>query len=109
MYGGCPHWGTFTPAPARTVRIRATDTGHSWLVTLGRFTGSDPDSGTSHDEPDIHAAETDPGEHAAAEISGAAADLDCWLWHRQPAGPVERSGDPGVLGDLDATIKPGIN
>jgi uncharacterized protein (TIGR03083 family) len=109
MYGGCPHWGTFTPAPARTVRIRATDTGHSWLVTLGRFTGTDPDSGTSYDEPDIHAAETDPGEHAAAEISGAAADLDCWLWHRQPAGPVERSGDPGVLGDLDATIKPGIN
>jgi uncharacterized protein (TIGR03083 family) len=109
MYGGCPDWGTFRPAPARTVRIRATDTGHSWLVTLGRFTGTDPASGTSYDDADIHAAQTDTGARAAAGISGAAADLDCWLWHRPATGPVERSGDPGVLGDFDAYIKPGIN
>jgi uncharacterized protein (TIGR03083 family) len=109
MYGFCPRWGTITPVPGRTVRIRAADTGHSWLVTLARFTGTDPDGGKSYDEPDIEVAGTDGGEPAAAEIRGAAADLDCWLWHRQPAGPVGRSGDPGVLGDFDAYLKPGIN
>ena len=43
MYGGVPDWGTFTPEEAgATVRVQATDTGGSWLVTLGRFTGTDP-------------------------------------------------------------------
>lgn len=109
MYGGCPEWGTITPAPGRTVRIRATDTGHSWLVTLARFTGTDPAEGKSYDEPDIHVAATDSGEPAGAEISGAAADLDCWLWHRETPGAVHRSGGPGVLGGFDEVIRPGIN
>ena len=42
MYGGCPPWGTITPEPGRTMRLRATDTGDTWLVTLARFTGTDP-------------------------------------------------------------------
>ncbi len=109
MYGGCPHWGTITPVPGRTVRIRGTDTGDSWLVTLARFTGTDPGEGNSYDEPDIHVAKTDSGAPAMAEISGTAADLDCWLWHRPGTGPVNRSGDPDVLSGFDATIGPGIN
>ncbi len=107
MYGGVPSWGMFTPDRAQTVRLRATDTGDSWLVRLGRFTGTDAD-GTSYDEPDIHADDRDPGSEAAAEVSGGAADLDCWLWHRPPLTPVERSGDPEVLGRLDTAIAPGI-
>jgi uncharacterized protein (TIGR03083 family) len=109
MYGGVPDWGTFTPDPARTVRFLAQDTGDSWHVTLGLFTGTDPDGGVSYSEPDIHAAEKDSGAKTAAEISGSAADLDCWLWHRPTLGPIQRSGDPDVLGDFDAAIKPGIN
>jgi uncharacterized protein (TIGR03083 family) len=107
MYGGVPDWGSFTPDPGRMVRLRATDTGDSWLVTPGRFAGTDPDDGTSYDEPCIDAADRDSGG-PAAEISGSAASLDCWLWHRPPPGPVERSGDPDVLGGLDAVIAPGI-
>ncbi len=43
MYGGeVPGWGTFTPASADAVRLSAVDTGDSWLVTVGRFTGTDP-------------------------------------------------------------------
>jgi uncharacterized protein (TIGR03083 family) len=108
MYGGCPAWGTITPEPGRTLRLRATDTGDSWLVTLARFTGTDP-KGTSYDEPDIHIAGADPGGAAAAEVTGAAGDLDCWLWHREPLGPVERSGDRDVLDRFAATIERGIN
>jgi uncharacterized protein (TIGR03083 family) len=108
MYGGVPDWGTFTPDDERTLRLRATDTGDSWLVTLGRFTGTDSD-GTSYDEPDIHAADRDPGTQAAAQVTGTAADLDCWLWHRPPMAPVQRSGDHQVLSGFDAAIGPGIN
>src|SRR5215831_1362882 len=110
MYGGLPGWGTFTPdqdAPA--LRLRATDTGDSWLVTFGRFTGTDPGDGTSYDEPGIRAADRDPGTPAAAEMAGRAADLDCWLWHRPPVTPVEASGDARVLSRFEATIAPGIN
>ncbi|HEX5403579.1 MAG TPA: maleylpyruvate isomerase family mycothiol-dependent enzyme [Pseudonocardiaceae bacterium] len=105
MYSAIPEWGTFTADPAKTLRLTATDTGNTWLVTLGRFTGTDPD-GKSYDEPDFHPA--DDGS-ANAEIRGAAADLDCWLWHRPPVGPITRTGDDDILQQFDATIAPGIN
>jgi len=109
MYGGLPEWGTFTPDTEIAVRLRSTDTDCSWLITLGRFTGTDPDGGTSYDEPDIHVAGTDTGADAAAEISGTAADLDCWLWHRTPAGLVRRSGDQEMIRAFEAAIAPGVN
>jgi uncharacterized protein (TIGR03083 family) len=108
MYSGVPEWGNFTPEPGRTVRVRADDTGRSWLVSLGRFTGTSP-QGQTYDEPDIHLADPDAGAPAAAEIHGTAADLDCWLWHRPPVGVVERTGDAAVLSSLDAAIAPGIS
>jgi uncharacterized protein (TIGR03083 family) len=113
MYAGLPPWGSFTPDPTQTTRVQATDTDRSWLVTLGQFTGTDAD-GTAHDEPDLAVSASDggvsdTGEPAAATVRGAAADLDCWLWHRPPTGPVERNGDPLVLERLDRTIAPGIN
>jgi uncharacterized protein (TIGR03083 family) len=107
MYGNLPEWGRFTPDGARAARLRTTDTGHSWLVTLGRFTGTDPD-GISYDEPDIHAEGISGGE-AAAEIGASAADLDCWLWHRPPIGPVDRSGDQEILRAFESAIAPGVD
>jgi uncharacterized protein (TIGR03083 family) len=106
MYSGLPEWGTFTPDPDRTVRFHADDTGRSWLVTLGRFTGTSP-QGQAYDEPDIHL--TGAGAPASAEIHATAADLDCWLWHRPPLAPIARTGDPATLATLDAAIAPGIN
>ena len=70
MYGGLPSWGAFTPAPGKSLTLQATDTGGSWLVMLGRFTGTDPDDDTSYDEPDIHTADTDSREQTAAAIGG---------------------------------------
>jgi uncharacterized protein (TIGR03083 family) len=108
MYGGLPPWGAFAPDDTKTVRIGATDTGGTWLVRLGRFTGTD-DDGTSYDEPDLHPDDSDPGVPAVATITGTAADLDCWLWHRPPLGPIERSGADSVLSELEAIISPGID
>jgi uncharacterized protein (TIGR03083 family) len=108
MYGGQPSWGTFAPAEAQTVRVVATDTGDSWLVTLGRFTGVDPDSGAV-DEPDLRVATTDWGGDAAATLTGTAVDLDCWLWHRPTVGRLERAGDAAVLETLESITAAGIN
>lgn len=109
MYGGVPEWGTFTPDSERTLRLKATDTGDTWYVILGRFTGTDPEDDRFRDERDIHPAATDPGGAAAATISGTAADLDCWLWHRPTAGDVTRSGAKDVLDGFESTIAPGID
>jgi uncharacterized protein (TIGR03083 family) len=109
MYGGVPGWGTFTPDTGNTVRLAASDTGDAWLVTVGRFTGTDPDDGTRYDEPGINAAGSDPGGPAAAEVQGTAADLDCWLWHRPAFTPVASSGNQVVLSHFTSAIGPGIN
>ncbi|HVQ88157.1 MAG TPA: maleylpyruvate isomerase family mycothiol-dependent enzyme [Actinomycetes bacterium] len=109
MYGGLPPWGTITPDVGRTLRLHATDTDDSWLITLARFTGTEPDTGTEHDEPDIHISATDPGDASQAAVSGSAEDLNCWLWHRPTVGPLARSGDEEILAQFDATISPGIN
>lgn len=109
MYGGVPEWGSFTPDNERTVRLHATDTGDTWFITLGRFTGTDPSDNRFRDELDIHPAHTDPGGDAAATVSGTAADLDCWLWHRPTVEELTRSGDHGVLDGFESTIAPGID
>ena len=122
MYGGLPPWGQFAPDPTQTVRVETTDTHRSWLVTLGRFTGTDPD-GTAHDENALAVASNDDDSSAvvssdnlsdtdqpsAATVSGASADLDCWLWHRPATGVIDRSGDILVLERLDQTIAEGIS
>ena len=110
MYGGdVPEWGRFAPDSARTLRLHAIDTGDSWVVTLGRFTGTDPGDQISYDETGIQVACSDPGGGTAASIGGSAADLDCWLWHRPPMAQIDRSGDQETLSRFDSVIAPGIN
>ncbi|MHB1430780.1 MAG: maleylpyruvate isomerase family mycothiol-dependent enzyme [Streptosporangiaceae bacterium] len=106
MFAGLPGWATFTPEPDQTLRVTATDTADTWLVVLGTMTGSD--GGTSYHEPCIAVADTDPGGEAAAIVSGAAHDLDCWLWGRPTTGQVTRTGDAGVLDDFGAIVADGI-
>ena len=105
MYGGCPPWGTITPSD-RVVDVRLTDTGDVLHVALSRFTGTDPD-GTSYDEPDL--AVVDEGT-AVATVTGTAADLDAWLWHRG-AGRVQvaQDGDEASLADLRAVLSQPID
>jgi hypothetical protein len=107
MYGGdVPDWGTFTPGSGTVLRLQATDTEDSWLVTLGRFAGTDPSDQVRYDEPSIQV--TSVADAGAASVRGNAADLDCWLWRRPSLRPVERSGDPGVLNAFDSLIASGI-
>jgi len=108
MHGGdVPAWGTFTPGSDTALRLQATDTGDVWLVTVGRFTGTDPSDHVSYDQPSIQVT-SGPAAPAASTVRGRAADLDCWLWRRPSLRPVGRSGDPGLLSRFDSIIAPGI-
>ena len=94
------------PDPAQTVLLRTTDHTRSWLVTLGQLNGIEGD-GTPHDDPDLTVLALDGGSGTrtpAAIVSGVAADLDCWLWHRPPVGEVTRTGDPRVLERFDQSM-----
>jgi uncharacterized protein (TIGR03083 family) len=106
MYGEPPAWGTFTPDENHVVRFTASDTGDVWTVTVGRFTGRSPD-GAEHEMAclDWVSAELAP----TAEVSGTAADLDCWLWRRPPAGPVTQSGDEDTLARLAEVMADGVS
>ncbi len=78
----------------------------SWLWMLGQLTGTEPD-GTPHEDPDLAVLAVDGASEVgepAATVSGAAADLDCWLWNRPPTGEVVRTGDPLVLERFDETM-----
>ncbi len=110
MYNGTiPDWGKFAASEGRTLRISAADTGDSWFVTLGQFTGTDPEDQKSYDQAAIHVADADQGASAAATITGTAADLDCWLWNRPALEAVSRSGDEGVLAAFGDQIAEGVN
>jgi uncharacterized protein (TIGR03083 family) len=108
MYGGAPAWGTFTSDDDRTIQLAATDTDASWLVTLGRFTGIDPADDSAVDEADLRVLDQDTGNNSG-RITGPAADLDCWLWHRPPLGPIERTGDPEALAAFASVVAHPIN
>jgi uncharacterized protein (TIGR03083 family) len=94
MYGGLPPWGRFDPLP-RFVEFRLTDVGTSVWTQLGTFSGTPPEGEPIADEKDMHVA-ADPGRPADAVVTGTAADLDAWLWHRRDDAGITVSGDTEV-------------
>lgn len=101
MYGGEPEWGSFTRT-GETFAVHLTDTGTKLLVALGKFSGTVPDSGKVYqDEDDLWLV--DDGPEPMATVSGTAADVDTWLWHRDP-GLTQGSGDDRIRVDGDRQI-----
>lgn len=91
MFGDTPAWGSFAGAETY-VRVDCIDTDHHVWVELGRFTGTDPDDGTAHDEDDINVVD-DPGREPDVVVAGTAADLDAWLWRRRDHSDITVAGD----------------
>jgi uncharacterized protein (TIGR03083 family) len=92
---GVPEWGAFT-TDGVTVKVECTNASAAWLLRLGKFTGTGPDTGTEHN---LDAAEVERLPDADDVASGAVAaavsavvpdltvrarawDLDRWLWGR---------------------------
>jgi uncharacterized protein (TIGR03083 family) len=103
MFGGCPPWGTFVGSDTH-VHVAATDTELVVPVVLGRFTGTDPDSGTAYDEDDISVDAADPEAAPSATVRGPAADLDAWLWHRRDDATLTVEGDLDAIGRLRTVL-----
>ncbi len=104
MFGGASPWGTFTPN-GLTALVEAADGGGSWSLELGRFTGTDPETGAACDESDLRVRDglSSLGDRSA-RLRGSAAALDAWLWHRAGDEALTFDGDPGALAALRAVL-----
>lgn len=109
MFGGAPAWGRIDLDRDATLRVRALDTGHTWRVTVGSFSGNSPEGTAYTDEPALAVAAVDDEGATPGTVEGTAADLDCWLWGRPTAGSLDRTGDETVLARFQAVVDQGID
>lgn len=93
MFGGAPSWANVA-MDGPVGRLSSTDTDLSLLVQVARFSGEDPE-GTSHtDKPVIELVAA--GEQSF-EVTGSAADLNCWIWNRPTSEPITITGDSSAF------------
>lgn len=109
MFGGSPSWARVDLDPGATLRVQTTDTGRSWHVTLGTFSGTSPKGTAYAGEPVIDVADDEGAGRTAATVEGTAADLDCWLWGRPTVGELTRSGDESVHARFQQVVSQGID
>ncbi len=104
-----PSWGGFTPGEG-TASVRTSDTGLVVPVALGRFNGTDPDDGHVYaDEQDLSVRSADPDATPDVVVTGEAAALDAWLWHRRDDEGITVEGDDEVAGRLSALLQQPLN
>ena len=102
MFGGTPGWASSTP-DGPVGRLATTDTDRSWLVQVGHWSGTSPNTGKTYaDEQTLFLV---GGGEPSFEISGTAADLDAWMWNRPPRGGISRTGDTAAF---EAVIEAGV-
>jgi len=89
-----PEWASFDPN-GQTAVLTTGDHRVARGVELGSFSGTSPNSGIRYDDPALRLL-ADPAPEPTAVISGAAADLDLWLWGRKAIEALEVSGSSEV-------------
>lgn len=101
MWGWLPEWATYERSSL--VEARATDTADHWLIEVGRWFGTGPESGNEFDEPRaVRVSTGDPNIHVSATVE----QLARWAWTR--GGVVEVDGDAAARRALDALIAAGM-
>ncbi|MFK5635427.1 MULTISPECIES: maleylpyruvate isomerase family mycothiol-dependent enzyme [unclassified Ornithinimicrobium] len=101
MWATVPEWAT--EEQLAVVALVADDTQDRWLVDVGRWTGTGPESGTEFDWP---FARRSTGGAPTVTVTGSVQDLALWAWGRGGSVQVEGSR-PGVEA-VDALIAHGI-
>lgn len=97
MYSEPPPWAEHDLG-GPVGRVVADDTGAQWLVRLGSWSGTSPKSGkTYRDRPTLTVV---PSGEPAFQLSGAARDLDAWLWNRPSWDEVRLDGDGAAFAAL---------
>ncbi len=104
MAGGAPDWADYV-AGNRRVDVHAVDTGDRWLLEFGTITGRSPGGTEYRDEPTMVVVHPDDGPAPAAEIRGAAVDLNLWAWGRGPEETLTIDGDQGAVTGLRRLIE----
>lgn len=101
MWGWIPDWATYTPTA--TIELRAADIDRSWLVEVGRWVGTGPESGKHIDQPRAVRAETGS---PSAVVSGTAQHLALWAWGR--GSSIETLGDARAVAAIQDVVAAGI-
>lgn len=108
MYGGePPAWARFDASPHH-VRVDIADAGASVWTRPGVLTGTHPESGKVYDGPHLLVV-PDPGTPAGAVVSGAAGDLDAWLWRRRDRARITVTGDEAAFDGFLAAVDQAID
>ena len=102
MWGWMPDWADYESLT--TVALVATDTGQGWLLDVGHWTGTGPQSGKAFDEP--RAVRAGDGAEPAVTVTGPVQDLALWAWTR--GGTVAITGDDAGVAALQALIRRGM-
>ncbi|MBD7979838.1 maleylpyruvate isomerase N-terminal domain-containing protein [Oerskovia merdavium] len=102
LVDGIPEWATFTP-DGSTISVAVDgpgETPRSWELAFGRLAGTGPESGTAYDLDSAQLVDL-PGS-TSAQVSGAAWDLDLWLWGRGERDGLVVRGDAALADRLRA-------
>ena len=102
MWGFVPEWAAYERLGV--VDLLAADTGQHWLLEVGHWTGTGPESGRQFDEPCGRRAA--PDTVASAMVVGPVVDLALWSWTR--GGLVQTAGDADTLAALTRLVAQGI-
>lgn len=106
MRGERPAWATLRPEAGRTVRVVATDTGSTWLVTLAQLVGTD-ERGEQRADPAIYVAGDDPVDGTVRPVgilSATGEDLYCRLWQRPVITEPHRAGDLPLVAEVEGVL-----
>jgi uncharacterized protein (TIGR03083 family) len=102
MWGWMPDWAV--RESLAVAELVASDTGQRWLVDVGHWTGTGPQSGNAFDEP--HGTRADPGATPTVTVTGTVQGLALWAWTR--GGTVQIVGDDAGKAALGGLIDRGI-
>jgi uncharacterized protein (TIGR03083 family) len=102
MLTGIPDWATFLPS-AEFVRLRCTDTGDQWTMSLGQISGTSSQTGVTYDG--LPAADRIADDmRPDLTISGPAFDVLLWLWGRLPSSSLTLTGETEIAARLRDTV-----
>lgn len=102
MWGWMPDWATYD---VQTVaEFIAADTGQRWLVQVGHWFGTGPQSGREFDVP--RAVRAPAGANPGVTVTAPLGQLSRWAWGRQ--GKAEVTGAAAATSAVDRLIAHGI-
>lgn len=104
MWGWIPDWAE--QESKAVTEFVASDTGDRWLVDVGRWWGTGPQSGNEFDV--TCAVRASEGAEPTGTVSGPVEQLALWAWSRGPFDSVAVEGSPDAVAAVRALIDEGI-